>query len=971
MKKLFFTFSILLSLALTVNAQIPSKVWLFDTPEWGVKQLFNAPEVVDDLAILADSLAPVTIENTNKVFAHPQWTYNFTKALRLGGPAITTPQMPLLPMARAVVFQMNGPGYIHIICLSSTLEPRQLLITDGKQLFHRITVPGNDFLDANGSQLPAFSYYHTRGISPIFIYAENGSIDLFLIEAETGLVDPVDPPVIGKVWVLGNDSANFPLSPGIGAGPDVSVFVDNLGIHTGGAITANMGQVEGSIKKFGDYTYNNRFKFNGGGYPGSMATDSVPTINMPTQRYLTMKVTGPGLIKVQGITGSSSSGRRLFVTDGVNLIGSVFFPPSTEISESEVYYAGGPAILYLFCNSAINLYRLEATSATEHNSGDFLHGQTVVFNVNVPAGTKECWIAGTFNGWNSSTHQMQMVDTLNYTLILADINMSTLEYKYLSGPDWKYGECNTYGQEIPNRTHQLNDTVANWYSIYDPGTQTSVTYTVKVPLGTNHVCIAGDFNNWNPGMHWMQQIDSVTYQITIQGATESMQYKYFNGPNWVYEEVSLTGQHVGNRKWTPLDQVAAWSNMIVPEQTRIFYDDIHTSTGEDIAIDIRISSNQPRQAIAYQFEFHFDASTLEYTGYTTQGTVANSGDVVVNSTKDVGVLYISFMTTQAFDIINSLIKLNFKVVNNYSYNQTSAWFYEFYLDDQQIHGYNPGTIFIANFMLGDVDGNQRVQAYDAALTLQYSVGMDPLPTIAPRPWEGWRLQAADVDGVAGITANDAAMILQYSAYLITSFDGDEPDSGSVRAPANKLVQVEIVRDQNMLYFKSFGNLVGFNLFIAQDLDAFGAPVISNDVSMSAVNVGTDIYAVGLAKLEPFADGTTFMTIPLLREVSSDFEYKMFINSDEVDVKAYAQTGVSSLADAGISLHPNPVRDMIRLTNLKDGSRIRVYDISGRMVLSTETFVSSENIDVSGLANGIYSISILNNGSSAVSKFIKY
>ena len=1241
MKKLFFTFTVLMSLAFVLNAQIPSKVWLFDTPEWGVKQLFNAPEVVDDLLVLADSLTPVTIENTNKVFSHLEWSYNFTKALRLGGPAFTAPSMPFLPIARAVHFQMNGPGYMHIVSLSSTVDSCQLLITDGKQLLHRITVQGNNFVAENGSQLLVNSYHHLGGPSPIFIFAEDGSIDLFGIEAETGYVVP---PVTGKVWVLGNDTINFPLSPGIGAGPDVSVFVDNLGIHTGSATTANMAQVEPSSKTFGENVYINRFKFNGGGYTGSAATDSVPTLNMPTQRYLTMKVTGPGMIRVQGVTGSSSSGRRLFVTDGADLIGSVIFPPSTEISESEVYYAGGPAILYLFCNAAINLYRLEASSATVHNSGDFLPGQTVVFNVNVPAGTKECWVAGSFNGWNSNTHQMQKVDDVNYTLTVPDVNMSTLEYKYLSGPASIYRESDAYGQDVPNRIHQLNDTVANWYSVYDPGTvvsknitfevtvpnhvqamyvvggfnnwrvgdqqtrmvlqgitptgklfsttlwvndlnlemgykfvagpdwgfvqtqeddfhftstevdtvrhnvfgfyqyanisvqpkdwnfsemyfdqdlvefnetlvddglllmgqtnavisidrnnkfndqlnfthrlktngfgwmdtekpnlpfaralafnvggdcqiavmalsasssemrelvfsngvnilgsmqvpgtyagaegnvpmyifnyqgpmspvyvyspngginfyylgvsnyagvpqnQTSVTYTVKVPLGTNQVCIAGAFNNWNPGMNWMQQIDSVTYQTTIQGATESMEYKYFNGPNWGFEEVTATGQPVGNRTWTALDEVQAWSNTVVPDEIRIIYDDVHTSTGEDIAIDIRMSSNQPRQAIAYQFELHFDANTLEYTGYTTQGTVADNGELAVNSTTEMGVLYISFMTTQAFDIANSLIKLNFKVVNNYSYNQTSLWFNECYIDDHQIYNYHPGTIFIDNFMLGDVDGNQRVQAYDAALTLQYSVGMDPLPTIAPRPWEGWRLQVADVDGVAGITANDAAMILQYSAYIITSFDGHDPDSGIVRAPANNLAQVEIVRDQDMLYFKSFGNLVGFNLFIAQELDAFGTPVISNDVNMSAVNVGSDIYAVGLATLEPLADGTTFMTIPLLREVSSEFEYKMFINSDEVDVKAYAQTGVSSLADAGISLYPNPVKDIIRLNNLKDGSLIRVYDISGRMVLSTETFASFESIDVKGLANGIYSISILNNGSNAVSKFIKY
>ena len=62
---------------------------------------------------------------------------------------------------------------------------------------------------------------------------------------------------------------------------------------------------------------------------------------------------------------------------------------------------------------------------------------------------------------------------------------------------------------------------------------------------------------------------------------------------------------------------------------------------------------------------------------------------------------------------------------------------------------------------GDVDGNGEVQAYDAALTLQYSAELIE--------FEDWQLIAADVDGNGEVQAYDAALILQYSAGLIDEF----------------------------------------------------------------------------------------------------------------------------------------------------------------------------------------------------------
>ena len=69
---------------------------------------------------------------------------------------------------------------------------------------------------------------------------------------------------------------------------------------------------------------------------------------------------------------------------------------------------------------------------------------------------------------------------------------------------------------------------------------------------------------------------------------------------------------------------------------------------------------------------------------------------------------------------------------------------------------------------GDVDTSEIIDAFDAALVLRFSVGIDP-GTAAPFPWENWRIDRADVDGNEIIDAYDAALILQYVCEIITQF----------------------------------------------------------------------------------------------------------------------------------------------------------------------------------------------------------
>ena len=70
---------------------------------------------------------------------------------------------------------------------------------------------------------------------------------------------------------------------------------------------------------------------------------------------------------------------------------------------------------------------------------------------------------------------------------------------------------------------------------------------------------------------------------------------------------------------------------------------------------------------------------------------------------------------------------------------------------------------------GDLDENGSVESYDAALLLQYVVGIDPLPELDPLPWDTARIIAADVDGSQELDSYDVSLILQYFVCIIGQF----------------------------------------------------------------------------------------------------------------------------------------------------------------------------------------------------------
>ncbi|MBS1571386.1 MAG: T9SS type A sorting domain-containing protein, partial [Bacteroidetes bacterium] len=70
----------------------------------------------------------------------------------------------------------------------------------------------------------------------------------------------------------------------------------------------------------------------------------------------------------------------------------------------------------------------------------------------------------------------------------------------------------------------------------------------------------------------------------------------------------------------------------------------------------------------------------------------------------------------------------------------------------------------------------------------------------------------------------------------------------------------------------------------------------------------------------------------------------------------------------INIFPNPVKDVLNITKVKDGAKYKIYDSAGRIVKSG--VIIANKINMHSLISGVYIIDVDNNGETAQKKFIK-
>lgn len=73
---------------------------------------------------------------------------------------------------------------------------------------------------------------------------------------------------------------------------------------------------------------------------------------------------------------------------------------------------------------------------------------------------------------------------------------------------------------------------------------------------------------------------------------------------------------------------------------------------------------------------------------------------------------------------------------------------------------------------------------------------------------------------------------------------------------------------------------------------------------------------------------------------------------------------------GLKLYPNPAKDTVRISAAESIDRLRIYDLSGRLVKQASPRKAAFSVDVSGLSKGVYLVKLNAGDREAITKMIK-
>lgn len=98
-------------------------------------------------------------------------------------------------------------------------------------------------------------------------------------------------------------------------------------------------------------------------------------------------------------------------------------------------------------------------------------GYAATFDVEVPDGTKKCYVCGKFNGWSADDAiELSASGSNRFTVELPDVSDADVAggFKYLCGRDWAYVEKKADGGEMSNRLVAGSpDVVGKWAAMPD------------------------------------------------------------------------------------------------------------------------------------------------------------------------------------------------------------------------------------------------------------------------------------------------------------------------------------------------------------------------------------------------------------------------------------------------------------------------------------------------------------------------
>jgi flagellar hook assembly protein FlgD len=166
---------------------------------------------------------------------------------------------------------------------------------------------------------------------------------------------------------------------------------------------------------------------------------------------------------------------------------------------------------------------------------------------------------------------------------------------------------------------------------------------------------------------------------------------------------------------------------------------------------------------------------------------------------------------------------------------------------------------------GDVNADGLITKSDAQAILDYSVDLDPLAAIDPRPWTDNRIDRADENNDGNVTSMDASLVLRYLKGTLNQMPSQ---SGALITYSDPIVSITNSISQLFLNVQNISNLYALNATllpaIMDDEFVLNSSLIFNDIIISSNRLSNGLK-LGYASIQmvPGAADVFATSIPLI------------------------------------------------------------------------------------------------------------
>jgi hypothetical protein len=303
--------------------------------------------------------------------------------------------------------------------------------------------------------------------------------------------------------------------------------------------------------------------------------------------------------------------------------------------------------------------------------------------------------------------------------------------------------------------------------------------------------ISIDENCWNsPGMaSWLVQISNDSNFVSIDeefflterplsntrySLTDLTPPLQINGKTYLRMKITTPG---GDSEWSNTRSVNLMGEPNINTMSLI----VEGGYGKtNHTLSSRIFVDQLYEG-AKLYSFQFELSVSEGFNFDSLRSSIDISDIVFNFDTETNVLKVAGASTQKIPHDKPIAELfyHFSEVGEHNLILTEGK-----LNSEPVSDKYSGSIFIDEFIPGDVDDNKVVDAFDAAVILHRVVDKELIPNDSVLWWDSdiwfnWRYNAADVSQDDNLNALDASLILQKIVGLISDYPSSMPENSGI------------------------------------------------------------------------------------------------------------------------------------------------------------------------------------------------